>query len=35
VNRSGRAEEDGGNYFVRDGIVVIPKGAIVPDGAEI
>jgi glucose-1-phosphate adenylyltransferase len=35
VNRSGRSEEDGGNYIIRDGIVVIPKDAVVPDGAEI
>ena len=35
VNRSGRAEEDGENYVIRDGIVVIPKDAVVPDGAEI
>jgi glucose-1-phosphate adenylyltransferase len=35
VNRHGREHEDGENYFIRDGIVVIPKDAIVPDGAEI
>lgn len=26
---------DGGTFFVRDGIVIIPKGAIVPDGTII
>jgi glucose-1-phosphate adenylyltransferase len=26
---------DGGNYFIRDGIVVVPKGAIIPDGTVI
>jgi glucose-1-phosphate adenylyltransferase len=35
VNRHGREQEDGENYFIRDGIVVIPKDAVVPDGAEI
>jgi len=35
VNRNGREQEDGENYFIRDGIVVIPKDAVVPDGAEI
>ena len=26
---------DGPNFYVRDGIVVIPKGAVVPDGTVI
>jgi glucose-1-phosphate adenylyltransferase len=26
---------DGANYYVRDGIVIIPKGAVVPDGTVI
>jgi glucose-1-phosphate adenylyltransferase len=26
---------DGGNYFIRDGIVVVPKGAIIPDDTII
>ncbi len=29
------AEMDGANYFVRDGIVVIPKGSVVPDETVI
>ncbi len=29
------AEMDGPNFYVRDGIVVIPKGAVVPDGTVI
>ena len=29
------AEMDGPNFYVRDGIVIIPKGAVVPDGAVI
>ncbi len=35
VNRQGREHEDGEGYFIRDGIVVIPKQAVIPDGAEI
>jgi glucose-1-phosphate adenylyltransferase len=35
VNRHGRECEDGESHFIRDGIVVIPKQAVVPDGAEI
>jgi glucose-1-phosphate adenylyltransferase len=29
------AEMDGSNFYVRDGVVIIPKGAVVPDGAVI
>ena len=29
------AEMDGPNFYVRDGIVIIPKGAVVPDGSVI
>lgn len=28
-------EEDGENYFIRDGIVIVPKGAVIPDGTRI
>ncbi len=35
VNRNGSDHEDGENYFIRDGIVIIPKDAVVPDGTEI
>jgi glucose-1-phosphate adenylyltransferase len=28
-------EMDGPNFYVRDGIVVIPKGAVVPDSTVI
>jgi glucose-1-phosphate adenylyltransferase len=35
VNRAGVQEADGDNYAVRDGIVVIPKGAVLPDGTVI
>ena len=29
------AEFDGGNYFIRDGIVIVPKNAVIPDGTWI
>jgi glucose-1-phosphate adenylyltransferase len=35
VNRRGVTEDDGANYVIRDGIVVIPKGAVIPDGTVI
>ncbi len=28
-------QADGGNYFIRDGIVIIPKNAVVEDGTKI
>ena len=35
VNERGVREEDGTYHYIRDGIVIIPKGAIVPDGTVI
>jgi glucose-1-phosphate adenylyltransferase len=35
VNRRGVRDEDGENYVIRDGIVVIPDGAVIPDGTVI
>jgi glucose-1-phosphate adenylyltransferase len=35
VNESGLREKDAANYYIRDGIVVVPKDAAVPDGAVI
>jgi glucose-1-phosphate adenylyltransferase len=35
LNRQNVQEADGGNYVIRDGIVVIPKGAILTDGTVI
>jgi glucose-1-phosphate adenylyltransferase len=35
VNQRGLTEDEGENYVIRDGIVVIPRGAIVPDGTVI
>ena len=34
-NRAGVQEAHGGLYVIRDGIVVIPKGTVVPDGTVI
>jgi glucose-1-phosphate adenylyltransferase len=34
-NPRGLREQDGSFHFIRDGIVIVPKGAVVPDGAEI
>jgi glucose-1-phosphate adenylyltransferase len=35
TNERGERDRDAGNYHIRDGIVVIPKGAVIPDGAVI
>jgi glucose-1-phosphate adenylyltransferase len=35
VNRRQLREDEGDNYVIRDGIVVIPNGAVVPDGTII
>jgi glucose-1-phosphate adenylyltransferase len=35
INRRNLQHEDGENYVIRDGIVVIPNGAVVPDGTII
>jgi glucose-1-phosphate adenylyltransferase len=35
VNQAGVKEKDGDGYFIREGIVVIPKNGIVPDGSVI
>lgn len=35
TNRRGVQEEHGSNYVIREGIVVIPKGVVVPDGTVI
>lgn len=35
VNARGVTEDEGPNYVIRDGIVVIPKGVAVPDGTVI
>jgi glucose-1-phosphate adenylyltransferase len=35
VNHAKAADAEGSNYVIREGIVVIPKGAVVPDGTSI
>jgi glucose-1-phosphate adenylyltransferase len=35
VNKAGLQEAEGPNYVIRDGIVVIPRGAVVPNGTVI
>jgi len=35
VNESGRLEREGEGWVIRDGIVVVPKNAVVPDGTVI
>jgi glucose-1-phosphate adenylyltransferase len=35
INRARAQEAHGPNYVIREGIVVIPKGATVPDGTVI
>jgi glucose-1-phosphate adenylyltransferase len=35
VNAQGISEADGDGYHIRDGIVVVPKHAVIPDGATI
>jgi glucose-1-phosphate adenylyltransferase len=34
-NERGERERDAGNYYIRDGVVVVPKGAVIPDGTVI
>ena len=35
VNEAGVKETDGDGYYVRDGIVIVPKGGVVADGTVI
>jgi glucose-1-phosphate adenylyltransferase len=35
VNERGVREADGENYFIRGGIIIVPKGAVVPDGTIV
>ena len=35
TNERGLSEADGEGYFIRDGIIVVPKGATIPDGTII
>jgi glucose-1-phosphate adenylyltransferase len=35
LNEAGLQERDGEGYFIRDGIVVVPKNGVIPDGTVI
>ncbi|MDX6767488.1 MAG: glucose-1-phosphate adenylyltransferase [Candidatus Methylacidiphilales bacterium] len=35
IRAQGKPDTDGGIYYVRDGVVIIPKDAVVPDGTVI
>ena len=35
LNEAGLMEHDGEGYFVREGIVVVPKNGVIPDGTVI
>jgi glucose-1-phosphate adenylyltransferase len=35
LNESGDTHRDGHEYYIRDGIVVVPKNAVIPDGTSI
>ncbi|HXV27338.1 MAG TPA: glucose-1-phosphate adenylyltransferase, partial [bacterium] len=35
TNRNREREKDGENYYIRDGIVIIPKAAVIRDGTKI
>ena len=35
VNARGVTDDEGDNYVIRDGIVAIPRGTIIPDGTVI
>ena len=35
VNESGIVEADGPGYYIRDGIIIVPKNGVVPDGTIV
>ncbi len=35
VNEAGESEQDGDGYFIREGIVIVPKHGVIPDGRVI
>jgi len=35
INKDKKIEEEGANYTIRDGILIIPKGAVIPDNTII
>jgi len=35
LNEAGVREHDGDGYYIRDGVVIVPKGGVVPDGTTL
>lgn len=35
INKDGVDEKDGENFYIREGIILVPKGAIIPDGTVV
>lgn len=35
INSAGVRHADGDNYYIRDGIIIVPAGAVLPDGLEV
>jgi glucose-1-phosphate adenylyltransferase len=35
VNEAGETHKDGDGYYIREGIVIVPKGGVIPDGTVI
>jgi len=35
TNAAGVQEKDGDGYFIREGIVCVPKSGVIPDGTVI
>ncbi|MBN2009337.1 glucose-1-phosphate adenylyltransferase [candidate division KSB1 bacterium] len=35
TSKEGQPDSEGGNYWIRDGITIIPKGAVLPPGTKI
>jgi len=35
LNEAGKQQADGAGYYIREGIVIVPKGAAIPDGTVI
>jgi len=35
LNESGIQYQDGPGYYIRDGIVIVPKNGVLPDGTAV
>jgi glucose-1-phosphate adenylyltransferase len=35
LNEAGRQHHEGDGFFIRDGIVIVPKNGVIPDGTTI